>query len=298
MVAILISEEHDDNDAFCRDTLTNPELIDFFHQHQMIVWGGNVRYTEAFQVSHTLQATTYPFIAIIALQNPSSSNTSSLNVSKMSVVDRIEGLISVPLLLCRFENVMNRVDATLARFRIEREQREAERRLREEQDKAYQESLRADQLKQQRLEEERIAAERIKERQAMLAHQRNQYIQYLCQHVFNKDNNNDDNDETTKISFRLANGVRVIRKFRADDTLETLYQFIEAYPYLQQYQQQNNENIDCSMPEGYIHEYNFKIHSPFPRKVYEADANKRIKDESGLWPSATLIIDTIDEEEL
>ncbi|KAI9480516.1 MAG: hypothetical protein EXX96DRAFT_563076 [Benjaminiella poitrasii] len=293
MLVILISEEHDDNDAFCRETLTNTELIEFFHQHDMIVWGGNVRYTEAFQVSHTLQATTYPFMAIIALQTPNSNSSSSTN--KMAVVERIEGPVTVPSLLRRLEAVLSRVDDGLSRVRREREEREAERRLRQEQDEAYRESLRADQLKQQRLEEQRTAEERAREARRLLVRHRKQYGRYLCQHVFKKDVSEDE-DETTKISFRLANGARVIRKFRGDDTLETLYQFIEAYPYLQHHQEDDEEE-ECEVPEGYVHEYKFTIHSPFPRKEYEADATVKIKDEKGLWPSATLIVDTIEEEE-
>ncbi|CEI92285.1 hypothetical protein RMCBS344292_06551 [Rhizopus microsporus] len=101
-MVILISEEHDDNDAFCRSVLTSPELLDFLRHHKVIVWGGNIRYTEAFQVSNILEATTYPFIAIIGLHSPSSS--ASLSNLKLSVIDRIEGQTNPTSIIRRFEN--------------------------------------------------------------------------------------------------------------------------------------------------------------------------------------------------
>lgn len=95
-------------------------------------------------VSNTLQATMYPFMAIITLQ---SSNNSSSRAMKMSVVDRIEGLADVSTIIRRFDTMIQRYGGAINRLRMERDQRDMERRLREEQDRAYLESLKADQEK-------------------------------------------------------------------------------------------------------------------------------------------------------
>lgn len=143
--------------------MTSDELIAWFRQNNVLVWGGNVAEPEGFQgnisrtciykcehklkekitVSNTLQAATYPFMAIIALQ----SSSRSYGTSKMSVVDRIEGPATPAEVIQHFENVNQRYGRALNRMRHEREQREMERRLRQEQDQAYRESLRADQEK-------------------------------------------------------------------------------------------------------------------------------------------------------
>ncbi|KAI8049802.1 thioredoxin-like protein [Gilbertella persicaria] len=269
LLVILTSEEHDHHEAFCRDTLTRPELLEFLHQHQVMVWGGNARYTEAFQVSHLLQATTYPFLAIIALQS-----------TKMAVVDRIEGPVTPSMIIRRFEHAMQRVGPSLDQLRQEREQREAERRLRQEQDRAYQESLRADQEKQDRLRQERESAAQAAQAASRQARNRQLYISQLVNQL-----PGEPIEHFTKISFRLANGERVIRKFSAEDTLASLYQFIEAYPYL-------HTPPETELPDpDYEHHYSFTIHSSFPRQVYDPDPSKKIKDEKGLWPSATLIVE-------
>lgn len=47
MLVILLSEDHDDTPAFCRDTLTSTRVIDFLKEKNVLVWGGNVRESEA-----------------------------------------------------------------------------------------------------------------------------------------------------------------------------------------------------------------------------------------------------------
>jgi FAS-associated factor 2 len=277
--------------CFNSDTLTHPDLLEFLHHHQIIVWGGNVRYTEAFQVSNTLQATTYPFLAIIALQPPSSSSTSTSSTStKMSVIDRIEGPILPAALIRRFESVMTRVDPSLTRLRNIHQQREQDRQLRQQQDQAYHDSLQADQRKQERtaaLLRQKQEAERAK---VLYRKQRQQYIQWLCTQVHRQ--HQEVTGKATKISFRLANGERVIHKFAADQSLASLYMFVEAYPYLN-----DMEGKEMTAPEGYIHKYKFTLHSPFPRTEYGPDETVKLEDVKGLWPSATLIVDVLEEDD-
>ncbi|CAO0791138.1 unnamed protein product [Mucor circinelloides] len=286
MLVILCSEEHDDNDTFCRETLTDVELLDFLRQNQVICWAGNVRYTEAYQVSNTLQATTYPFLAIIALQQTN-------GVSKMSVIDRIEGPISASSIIRRFDSVIVRIGHSLDHLRAERAQREAERRLRQEQDQAYRESLNADQRKRELLQKKKEAALKAKQAKEILARKRQQYIRYLCQHALKRDIAPD--QKTTRISFRLSNGDRVIRQFSGDDTLVSLYEYIEAYSHMDSMTSSDDESV--SLPEDYVHQYKFSMHSPFPKTVYLPDPTRKIIDEKGLWPSATLIVDTNEEED-
>ncbi|KAI8970032.1 UBX domain-containing protein [Mycotypha africana] len=314
MMAILCSEEHDDNDTFCRQVLADTELLEFLRQHEVVVWAGNVRYAEAYQVSNILQATTYPFVGIIALQPPTSNSTSSsMNCQrKMVLMDRIEGLTSASSIVRRMETVMQLVDASLQSLREEQEQRETERRLRQQQDEAYLESLRADQEKQKQKE----AAEKAQVKRELRARLREQYIKYLCQTIPEEPttapSSSNSIKSVTKINFRMANGERVLRKFKADDTLKDIYNFVEAYPYLKEMEEGRTVNYPSEAstsssarknispigrPESYVHRFNFSIHTSFPRKVYEADDNRKLADEEGLWPSATLIVDTIDNEE-
>jgi CO dehydrogenase/acetyl-CoA synthase beta subunit len=95
-------------------------------------------------VSTTLQATTYPFIAVITLQYPGGAVNAT---PKMTVVDRIEGVNDATTVVRRLQSAKERYGPVLDRMRREKEEREMERSLRDEQDRAYRESLKADQEK-------------------------------------------------------------------------------------------------------------------------------------------------------
>ncbi|ORZ14517.1 hypothetical protein BCR42DRAFT_329118 [Absidia repens] len=296
MLVVLSSDEHDDTEQFCRQTLTNEDLIEFIQSKNMLVWAGNVGQSEAHQVSCTLQATTYPFMAVIALHSAGGS------APKMSVVDRLEGPIPPATLIQRLDITVQRHGAVMNRMKMERDQRDMERRLREEQDQAYLESLKADQEKERKAQEERkaLALEEEKRQHAQQEHERylkkrQQYIHYLF-HTLSDEPGADYQGKITKLNFRLANGDRVIRKFKETDSIETLYQFVETYPLLQSDEPKPSPIL--SPPSDYQHKYQFTIHSPFPRTVYQAqDSDRCLLDVPSLWPSATLIVDVNDEDD-
>ncbi|KAI8098458.1 uncharacterized protein BX664DRAFT_254298, partial [Halteromyces radiatus] len=268
-------------------------LIHFLQSKDILVWGGNVGQVEGYQVSCTLQATTFPFMAVIALHSGSSSST-----PKMSVVDRMEGPMPPATLIQRLEATIRRHGSILNRMKMERDQRDMERRLREEQDQAYLESLKADQEKERKAQEERQAQalEEEKRNQARQEHElyikkREQYIQSLC-HTISEEPGPDYQGKVTKLNFRLANGDRVIRQFKETDTIETLYQFVEAYPFIK-----SGQTSPVSPPTEYQHKYRFTIHSPFPRTVYDMEKDRTLLNVPSLWPSATLIVDAYEEDD-
>lgn len=76
-----------------------------------------------------------------------------------------------------------------------------------------------------------------------------------------------------------------------------MYRFVEVYPLLKEQQEEEEEEESVEEPEDYKHMYKFTIHSPFPRMEYEPDNTKKIIDIKSLWPSATLVVDAVDEEE-
>lgn len=49
LVILLQSDEHDDTSKFNKEVLSTPEVVEFLKQNEIIVWGGNVRESEAYQ---------------------------------------------------------------------------------------------------------------------------------------------------------------------------------------------------------------------------------------------------------
>lgn len=61
----LHAAQHVNTPAFCETTLCNDVVVDFINEN-FIAWGTDVHKTEGYQMSNILNASTFPFCAIIA----------------------------------------------------------------------------------------------------------------------------------------------------------------------------------------------------------------------------------------
>ncbi|KAI8913963.1 hypothetical protein DFJ77DRAFT_55584 [Powellomyces hirtus] len=266
LVAYLHSAEHDDTDAFCRRTLCAPELAPELTRRNVLLWGGDIRNTEAFQVSNILGASRYPFLAIIAPHQ-----------SRLSIVDRKEGPCSAADIVSSLTTVMERMDPELATLRAERQAREQTRLIREQQDEAYQASLRADKEKQRKASEEQARKDRERRRSSQreqalldLTARKKARIAQLVADLPPEPPASTPN--TTYLSIRLPGGSRALRRFHETDTVRQLYEFVET---------RELDPIPINR--------DFVVVGVFPRKEFN-EPEKTLK-EVELCPSATLHVE-------
>ncbi|KAG0246155.1 hypothetical protein BGX31_004120 [Mortierella sp. GBA43] len=295
-VVYLHSDEHDETDQFCRNTLADNELLSYLRNNNILVWGGDVKEAEGFQVATTLQTVRYPFIGVIALSQP----TAGSSATKMVLIDRIEGPSTAEQIIQRLTQQTTRHSAVLDRLRAERRERELAREIRQQQDDAYEVSLRADRekarkqkeaqeaAKRQKMEEERIEAEKV-----AALERKERHLKYLFENLPEEPSAGEIG--CARLSFKLWNGERVIRRFRGTELVENVYVFIATIDF-----RENGSKADLPIKAeedvGYELEYDFVLISPFPRTKV-TDRKKVIKEEPALWPSASLVVELVGEEE-
>lgn len=61
----LHAAQHLNTPAFCETTLRNEVVVDFINEN-FIAWGADVHKTEGYHMSNSLNASTFPFCAIVA----------------------------------------------------------------------------------------------------------------------------------------------------------------------------------------------------------------------------------------
>lgn len=291
LLVVLLAPEHDDTNGWVRDTLLSPEVTEFINdpQNNVLVWGGNVRDSEAYQVSNSLRCTKFPFAAAIA-------HTPSVSSTAMSVVSRISGNSSPAEFVDKLRTAISQNKEPLERIRSTRAEQQASRSLREEQDSAYERSLAIDrerarqrrEAEEARQREEREAAERqaVEEKRMQ---DLQQWKQWRAQSI--PDEPAADVKDAVRVSIRLTSGERVIRRFAPDADLEELYAFVECYDVLQESQGATS----VEKPEGFEHQFGFRLVSPMPRVVYEIDGGGSIRDKIGR--GGNLLVEPIDDEE-
>ncbi|KAJ1972309.1 Ubx domain-containing protein [Dimargaris xerosporica] len=300
LLVVLISEEHDDTPEFCR-RIADEAFSTFLERQQLAIWGGNVRYSDAYQVSCTLQVSQFPFVGVVM---PRSRNGGSM---RMAVIERIEGLRPLEQVMAQILVKVQETNSALLSMRQARQERAATALLRQQQDEAYERSLRADQEKERRLREQREAEERKQqeiirqqqEHQRLLA-LKAQYRQYLL--ATSAPEPPAGEPEVARFGIRFPDGQRVTRRFYGADPVEKIYQFVETYPLTsgaaKAMDAQGNAQSSASLPQrpnDYEHRFDFRLVAPMPRQVFDNQSltiREAFKDH---WPSTTLIVEPLDE---
>ncbi|KAF2466339.1 UBX domain-containing protein [Lindgomyces ingoldianus] len=296
LLVILVSPEHDETSSFIRETLLSREVIDFIRspENNVILWAGNVQDSEAYQVSAALNCTKFPFAGLIVY-------TPQVSSSAMGVATRITGLMPPDQFVSKLRQAMQSHAEPLSRVRAQRAEQQASRNIRQAQDSAYERSLAQDRERARKKREE--AERQAREEKEALARSLAQELQARNQEQWRRwrassipvEPGNDVKD-VVRISLRLPDGERVVRKFRADADIEELYAFVECYDILQSesgIRRVETEKVD--EPKGFQHEYKFQLVSPMPREAYELKAGGSIKERIGR--SGNLIVERTDLEE-
>ncbi|THH11629.1 hypothetical protein EW146_g7978 [Bondarzewia mesenterica] len=248
---VVLSDEHDDVAEFKRNTLTDQTLVDLLHANEFIVWGGDVRNREGWSAAQKLQATTYPFVAFVALQPPrnssfaSSSSTRSSSSPTLTILSRHQGSsisssgpTSATTLADHITNqLLPRVGPFLERIKSAARQRELERLLREEQDRAFEESARRDREKidarilSEKLAEEERRAKEERKAQEEAERARKEGVKAGWRKWARKElipSEPTDARDSVRVTLRLPDGQRLVRAFCTTDTVTALYSLVDA----------------------------------------------------------------------
>lgn len=262
--------------SFARSTLTDPAFVKTLSDNDIIVWGGDVRDQEAwsgkygrtiyqisiyllpYAASERLQATSYPFVAFVALQprrNPTSSSSSSQNSSppSLTVLSRHQGKsipstgpTSAQTLVDHIQGqLLPRVTPFLNRLISAQRERDHDRHLRDEQDRAFQMAAQRDKDRIEAkiaAEKAAIEAERIAEEKARLVSQRraqevetarvkeNDRMDWRrwTRRVISSNPVENTSQGSLRIAIRLPTGIRVVHQFSHSSTLTSLYGFVDS----------------------------------------------------------------------
>lgn len=292
LLVILVSPEHDSTSTFTQDTLLSPEVTGFVKdsKNNIIVWGGNVQDSEAYQVSTALRCTKFPFSALI-------THTPAQGAASMSVVQRLAGYMPASTYVAKLQSAISTYSEQLASVRAQRSAQEFERTLREEQNSAYDRSLAQDRERaRQRREAEAAAAAAVKKAEDEAAtaekHATNLRLWKLWRASKIAPEPGTDAKDTVRIGLRMPESAeRIIRRFQANTDIEELYAYVECYDILKE----GSSSENSIKPMDFEHTYGFRLVSPMPRTVYGLEEGGSIFERVG--KSGNLIVEPILEED-
>ncbi|KAH9060514.1 hypothetical protein EDB87DRAFT_1561816 [Lactarius vividus] len=320
---ILVSNEHDDVPDFKRHTLTDPTLVELFHKHKFVVWGGDVREREAWSAAQKLQATTFPFVAFVALQPPRASSfmgasSRSSSSPSLTILSRHQGPstpASAPTSARSLADqvtlqLIPRVMPFLEGLRVAATERARERALRDEQDAAFRESARRDREKEaHRIEEARRAAELEKaelerkraeeETRARIVNARDRWRREFRQLLIPLDTSNDQ----IRVTIRLPDGQRLVWLAVRSSTVTSLYCYVDAHLSHTDITLTDTKTL-ASVAERDLQEliqssgqlaeawWGFSLFTAYPRQEIPWQPASRLMDIEGLGNGGQIVVET------
>ncbi|KAJ6263557.1 UBX domain-containing protein [Drechslerella dactyloides] len=289
LLVVLLSPEHDDTAAYCRETLANPDVVKFVKDRDIVLWGGSVADSEAYQVSTALQCTKFPFAALI-------THTPQASATAMSVVTRIVGLTPPQTFVQKLTAAIAAHSDALTAVRTRRAAEAADRSIRDEQNRAYEASLArdAERARVRRAEEAARAKAEMEEKEALAAAEREERRLAAWRRWRGKSLKSEPaaGGDTCRIALVMGDGTRVVRRFTVSDTIEDVYAFVDTVGVTVDDGEAADE--DPELLEGYEHEYGFRLVSNMPRRVYDAEEDKTVGERFGR--SVALIVEPVGEE--
>ena len=290
LLIVLMSPEHEDTDIFTRETLLSREVVNFVRDpsNNIILWGGSVLDTEAYQVSLEYNCTKFPFSAMISL-TPSEGST------KMGVIKRLVGPLGPSTYVGEMRKAIDKHAPELAGLRTQRREQERARNLRNAQDEAFERSLAIDRERaRQRREAEAaaMAAERAARdaaaAAARLEEQKKRWKRWRAGHMVPEPEAS--SKDVVKLAIKMPSGQRVVRRFDGSSLVEDLYAFVECFEEIQQ-----GAEPTAAKPEDYTHRYEFRVASIIPREVFDPEEAKTLRDKVGR--SGNLIVEDVEQKD-
>ncbi|KKY20859.1 putative ubx domain protein [Phaeomoniella chlamydospora] len=295
LLVVLLSPEHDDTSHWVRNTLLSTQFLTFVRDHgsEIVLWGGNVQDSEAYQVADQLRCTKFPFAALIV-------HTPDVSSSAMSVVCRAAGSTTPSELVAKLATAITANNEALTRLRAQRSEQQAQRNLRQEQDSAYERSLARDRERaRQRREEEaaRAAAEKAALEHAA-AEERRIHDEQLWRIWKKASLPPEPANDFIRVRIRIpdpndeANMRTVTRKFSTSAKVEDVYAFVECF-----------DVDEGPSKEGHLEDmsnfdfvYAFRLVSQLPpRTIYDVKTDEPVGKAIGNM--VTLNVERVDEEE-
>lgn len=291
LLVVLMSPEHDDTEAFVQGTLLDSNVVNYISNpaNNIVLWGGNVLDSEAYQVAAEYRCTKFPFSAVVCL-TPKEGST------RMGIVKRLPGLLPPSTYLSELQAAVEKYGSDLISVRAERTAQEVARNIRNEQDSAYERSLAIDRERARQRREaaaEAEAAERRAQEEAeaaaLLEETRRRWKAWRSARILPEPPTGDKEVVRVALKMREASGAgRIVRRFPQSAPMDELYAFVECYDLLQA----DHDGTTVQQPEAdYEHEYRFRIASTLPRVVYEPSTTLTIGEQIG--KSGNLIVEDV-----
>ncbi|KAK5961443.1 clathrin-mediated endocytosis regulator UBX3 PWA37_001303 [Arxiozyma heterogenica] len=267
-----------DKMSYVKHILCSPRVINCIKSYQMLLWFGDVTTSEGLQVSNALKVRKFPYFGILSRR---SNETAEIIFNFNGPIEEFNPRDLESVLVQKYPDLLQMIE--------QRQNIERDRLIRQQQDERFRQSLLHDQARE-RQRNEALRREQEQRDQELL---KRQWLLWRKSQLHPEPTRSQAQD-ISRIAIKMNNfhnnSSRIVRNFDPTLPIEEIYAFVELT--------QNNimESGDRyeygdNPPNGYQHQYKFKLIIPVPRK--ELVPSTLIGNEPGIYPSGNIIVESI-----
>ncbi|AFZ80465.1 hypothetical protein BEWA_033180 [Theileria equi strain WA] len=257
---LLLVYIHSDRDQrFCSELLSNKLVIEVLDSNFIVF----IEYHKGPHMRRLINITNallLPHVSIMACKTPTETR----------IIDRIEGFVDYDKFISILVNAVDNADGPISSL-------ESSRKLREEQDEEFRKAVEIDSMKMMEKENDvrrrntQAAIKKEKEEKIKRIVHRRKQLAVEHKHLEAKGN--------TKIRVRLPTGHSIESLFDEDDTIEKVYQWVEASEYME------DKDDSIKIP------YDFVLSIPHPSQAL-SNKSQTLKD-ANLVPNASILLTSL-----
>jgi FAS-associated factor 2 len=292
LLVYIESEASTEATDFTRDVLINKRFLSFIKERDILVWGGDVADSEAYQACNQFNITRLPFLGLFCLtvnQIPTSSGMQQ-SAPVLSLVAKIQGYWSLNPTMKKLDQAYRKYNPALSRLRLmnrERSGQPASSNSSEDSTlQAYRELRHNSSILQPTIQ----SLERTVETQYNGQNAEALKLDWLKWRKSKLKPECTSNGEFSRIAIRLPDGSRKQFKFDKTASIEEIYAYVECV-LLHDIEVENNAVY--TEPAAYLHEYSFQLTSVLPKETVPVDTATAIESVDYLYPSGNLLVDVI-----
>lgn len=299
LVVYLHAPLHEHTPSFLSQTLNTDTLTSFLDDN-LLVWGGSIHSADAYHTSQLLDASAFPFLALLACHNP----------PHLTVLEHMEGLgggeggreggLGVEGVLQRLTGAMARQQEVLARQEAAVRERAERMRLQEEQNREYQEALEADRRREAGLaaERERAREEEARERRRVgeakeeEERKRREAAETIAMKKARLPAEPQVGEKgALRLRLQFPHGKKMDRRFSGSDTMQVVRDFIDVSVAEAA---QGEEEGGQEGGQGGRKLVNYSLSTPYPKRTFGEEEVGMTLAEAGLHSADTIYIQDLD----
>ncbi|KAG0689442.1 hypothetical protein C6P40_005051 [Pichia californica] len=286
LMVYIESDKNKESIDFTHDVLINKKFLKFIKDRNILIWGGDICDSEAFQTCNQFNITKLPFLGLLCLtvnQIPTSSGIQQ-SAPVLSLVSKIQGYKNLNTTLNKLDKSYKKYNPVVSQLKLTNSVLNHDLTR-----TAYENSIQRNQQTRQERSNNNSNSNNSNSNNNITTNESHSLRAWLKWRKSQLRPECNEPGQYSRIAIKLPDGRRIQLKINKDCSLEEIYAIVECN-YLNDVR--IDESVTYNLPTNHsVHQYPFDIYSLMPKELLPSDTYSTINNNPLIFPNANLIVE-------